>query len=249
MIYRLGLWRLWRLVVNARGSPVLRILSCHRVIDPSRALTAREREDLQRGCLSLAEFRERITFLTRHYRIESLERCAARIRAGTERGSDLLVLTFDDGFRDVFHTVYPELRIHRAPFTVFLSSSFIGNRDDVLTADQIRHMSADPLVAWGAHGVTHRRLTNLPAKEAEREVVESRHAVELWTGRPVSLFAYPDGCYSAAVRELLVKHGFLAACATGRTINQGRIDLFGLKRIPLTREPFARFVLRVAGLP
>ncbi|MCX7592013.1 MAG: polysaccharide deacetylase family protein, partial [Kiritimatiellae bacterium] len=100
----------------------------------------------------------------------------------------------------------------------------------------------------GAHGATHRALTDLSQLEAEQEILESRQAVESWTGKTVSFFAYPEGRTSPQLRAMLVKHGFSAACTTGREVNCGDFDLFELKRIPLTREPMSRFAFRLAGL-
>jgi peptidoglycan/xylan/chitin deacetylase (PgdA/CDA1 family) len=238
---------LFRAAVNARRGPVLRILCGHRVIDESAADDPDDRRDLARGCLSLAQFRARIPYLRRHYIISDLPSCVGRPGAGIEP-ANALALTFDDGYADIHRNAWPEMKRLRVPFTVFVTTGRVDRGARMLTAAQIREMAADPLVSWGAHGVSHRPLTDMPAEEALREILESRSRLEDMTGVPVRLFAYPDGKLTDELKEAVKAAGFAGACATGRDINRGTPDRLALKRIPFEGEPFARFAWRVAGL-
>lgn len=247
LLFRLGAAGHLRDSVNRRLGNPLRILSGHRVIDAAGALSERDRADLARGCLSLAELKERLVYLKRQYRLAALGDCVAAGGASAVRGA--VVLTFDDGFRDLYTHAHPLLLAERVPVTIFLTTGLVGTGAPMLNADEIREMAraGRDLVSWGAHGVTHRALTEMTLAEAEEEIVRSRREVEAMTQQPVTLFCYPDGKYNAAIQDLLRKHGFIGACATGRTLNAGALDLLALKRIPFESEPLHRFAFRVAG--
>ena len=205
-----------------------------------------DRKDLARGCLSLEEFRRRVEYLVKRHRVLRLEDYVGMVRVG-KRGAGV-VFTFDDAFRDVYVNVWPVLREMGVPFSVFLTTGWTDRDERMLTSAQIREMAADPLITWGAHGVTHGLLPGMSDAEAGREIDESKAAVEALTGRPVSLFCYPDGKYDLRTQARVRTHGFDGACATGRNMNYADADAFALQRVPFENEPFARFAFRVAGL-
>jgi len=159
-----------------------------------------------------------------------------------------VVLTFDDGFRDVFLNAHPYLLKHGLPFAVFLSTGWIGRDPLMLTPADIRTMAAEGrgLITWGAHGVTHRPLTEVSPADAEQEVLRSNTRPRN-DRRPHPPLLLPDGKYDGQIQALLAKHGFATACATGRTVNRGSAAPFALQRIPFEDEPLARFAFRLAG--
>ncbi|HEV3009399.1 MAG TPA: polysaccharide deacetylase family protein [Burkholderiales bacterium] len=62
------------------------------------------------------------------------------------------------------------------------------------------------LVTIGSHGMTHAILPYLNAREVTFEVAESRRLIEARLGRPVELFAYPNGEHSPLVVECVRQH-------------------------------------------
>ena len=248
VLCKMGAARVYRDVVNRRHGNPLRILSGHRVIDETSILTDMDRRDLARGCLTRRSFEAGVQYLSRAYRLVSLDEVVRGLNAGEPLPVNAVVLTFDDGYRDLFVHVYPFLTERRVPFTVFLTTGWIG-RPGYLGEKEIRQMAADDRsrISWGAHGVTHGDLSTMTRSEAGQEISESKQAVERLIGRTVNCFCYPDGKYSGEVKQLLSQNGFAVACATGRRLNAGRIDPFELQRIPFEKEPFWRFALRVAG--
>jgi peptidoglycan/xylan/chitin deacetylase (PgdA/CDA1 family) len=249
VLYGLGAALIYRDVVNRRHVRPLRILSAHRVIRETGPLTDRDRADLARGCLCLSDFVDRVHYLRDNYSFLSLGECLRGLKEPAALPANALVLTFDDGFEDVHRHAWPVLLVAEIPFTVFLTTGFVGRDPLMLNAAQVGEMAAQSqgLVTWGAHGVTHRPLTDLDPAAAEQEILQSRRDVEALTGSRVEVFCYPDGRYNDTIKSLLVKHGFAGACATGRALNYGTIDPFALQRIPFESEPLDRFAFRVAG--
>ncbi|WP_044191667.1 polysaccharide deacetylase family protein [Hyalangium minutum] len=230
-------------------------------------------------------------------------------RRSTKR--DLCVVTFDDGYRDVYRFAYPLLKRMGVPAIVYLPTDFIGtkrrfNHDrlfhliqvaqkrrlrpyfttlpepalklagpilsgsrpvsdaldefigehsarvvqeviqaleqelggganllpeqgDIMDWDEVRHMARDGF-EFGAHTLGHTVLTMEPAEQMEREIIESKQAIERELGTPVRDFAYCNGWYSEEVIRLLKQHGFRSGVTTEDLPNRVGGDPFTLKR-------------------
>jgi peptidoglycan/xylan/chitin deacetylase (PgdA/CDA1 family) len=108
----------------AAGGRRLLILSYHRVVEDF----ASESEQAIPGLLITARTLERHILLLRRqgYELLSLEQ-ALEVNAGLRRPRrDAAVLTFDDGYRDVYELGYPVLRRLGVPATVYLPTGYIG---------------------------------------------------------------------------------------------------------------------------
>ncbi|HWE26021.1 MAG TPA: polysaccharide deacetylase family protein, partial [Myxococcales bacterium] len=116
---------------------------------------------------------------------------------------DPIILTFDDGYQDAYTTVLPALRAREMKAAFFVVTSFVGHdeahrvvRQEEGTArryliwPEVRALAAAGMEI-GSHGLTHRRLLDLNADEARRELKDSKEQLEAVLGRPVEIFAYP----------------------------------------------------------
>ncbi len=81
----------------------------------------------------------------------------------------------------------------------------------------VRALAHHPLVAIGAHTLTHPMLAKLHANDARREMAQSRAVLEREIGRRIDHFAYPVGDpASAGAREFALAReiGFASAVTT-----------------------------------
>ena len=120
-------------------------------------------------------------------------------------------LTFDDGRASQFQT-RQMLAAHGMRATFFVNSGQIG------TAPSSSHMRLDQLRALraagheiGGHSFEHRRLTDLSAAEAYRQVCSDRVVLESLGLGPVVSFAYPYGADDATTRAIVRACGYRAA--------------------------------------
>ncbi len=66
----------------------------------------------------------------------------------------------------------------------------------------------------GAHTMTHRELPSLSPEDAEREIIDSKRWTEGMTDRPCTMFCYPKGKWTPAVRGAVERAGFRGARTT-----------------------------------
>jgi len=84
---------------------------------------------------------------------------------------------------------------------------------DFLTWEQVREMDKAG-IRFGAHTVSHCLLPRETPARRRNEIEESRRTVERETGRPCTLFCYPDGAETDAVAREVEAAGFAGALAT-----------------------------------
>ena len=156
--------------------------------------------------------------LTRAHLEELLARfsCFASVGEVLEKpAAKRIALSFDDGYANLYETVYPILKARGVPFTAFITPGLLDT-DGYLTAAQLSALARDPLVTVGSHGLTHLALKGQNAQTQTEELLGSKERLEAFTGRPVTLFAYPNGQADGTTFALLRQskaydYAFLAA--------------------------------------
>jgi peptidoglycan/xylan/chitin deacetylase (PgdA/CDA1 family) len=112
----------------------------------------------------------------------------------------------------------------------------------MLTPDMVVNLDRSG-VEIGAHTVTHPILTSLDCNSARAEIVGSKEYLEALLGKPVPMFAYPNGKvgvdYDASHISILRENGFSAAFTTAIGAITRTQDRFQLPRSrPWDRTPF-----------
>lgn len=183
-----------------------------------------------------AAFQRHLDLLAGHD-VLSLDAALDRLDAGDTSPS--VVLTFDDGFEDVYHNAWPLLRDRGLQFTIYLASAFVGETmrwegstaagtpGRGLTWDQLAEMVESGLCTVGNHTHRHVRPQDITAAELD----ECTTAVRDHVGVIPQHFTYPWGIAVPEVEPLL-RERFRSA-STGEL---GR-SLPDTDRLRLTRVP------------
>lgn len=79
--------------------------------------------------------------------------------------------------------------------------------DKTMSWDQIFQLRVGG-VTFGSHTSTHEILTSIPVEQAQVEIAGSRALIEKQIGVRCSLFSYPNGNCSQAVRDLVARAGY-----------------------------------------
>jgi peptidoglycan/xylan/chitin deacetylase (PgdA/CDA1 family) len=153
-----------------------------------------------------------------------------------------VVVTIDDGHDDSVRAS-EQLSAHGLPTTVYIATGMIGTpgRLDVAA---IRHLAELPLVELGAHSVHHVHLETLPRAVAEREIGDSRRALEDIIQRPVGSFAYPFGGFDPTIRDMVVDAGYESAAAVKGALSRPGDDPFAFARLAMLSTTTGRELAR-----
>ncbi|HEX6920787.1 MAG TPA: polysaccharide deacetylase family protein [Actinomycetes bacterium] len=148
-----------------------------------------------------------------------------------EKGSRIVIVTFDDGYADNFTNAFPLLRKHGFVATAFVVSDVVGTDHvfgwdvpkldpsigpapyQALQWDQVEEMASSG-VEIGSHTCTHPELTGVTVEQCRDEVTRSRLDIERRLGRGVVSFCYPRGMLDDNVVRAVETAGYQAAVVT-----------------------------------
>jgi peptidoglycan/xylan/chitin deacetylase (PgdA/CDA1 family) len=228
------------------GRPGLRVLFYHRVSDdPDPLAISPRRFEEQMDLLAAEGFRV----------VDVVE--AARLLGSGEPLDGVVAISFDDGYRDVAEYALPVLERRQFRATVFIATgvtdgtarfSWYARQPPVLGWSDIVALDGGSALTFEAHTVTHPNLTALAADAAEREIGDSKRALEARLGRPVTGFCYPAGLYGARERELVGRAGFEVATTCEPGANTAASDPLALRRTAIDGgDRLADFRAKLAG--
>jgi peptidoglycan/xylan/chitin deacetylase (PgdA/CDA1 family) len=222
------------LILRVRGRSLITVLAYHRVDTP----------DGDVNNVSPENFARQMAFLRSRYRVVSVAGLLKILARG--RNTDrVVVVTFDDGYRDNYLNAVPILRRFDLPACFFLSSGIVGTGRHfdhdlelagrplpVLSWDEVREM-ADLGFEIGSHTVNHARLSDCDPDLLRYEVAESKAELERHLGKPVTLFSYPFGResdYSPTAATAVKSAGYVSNFSCHGGLNSPTTDPFTLRR-------------------
>jgi peptidoglycan/xylan/chitin deacetylase (PgdA/CDA1 family) len=178
------------------------------------------------------DFARQMKWLKQHgYRTITQRELYDALFLGRRLGPKPILITFDDGYNDVFHKALPVLKRLGMRATAYVISGRTLRSDTVfLTWHLLRALERDG-VEIGSHTVGHRDLTSLSDGDALRELVQSRRAFERRLGHPVRWLAYPFGRYDSRIERLARRAGYVLAVTTEHGVVQSARRPLALRRL------------------
>jgi peptidoglycan/xylan/chitin deacetylase (PgdA/CDA1 family) len=166
----------------------------------------------------------------------------------------LIAISFDDGLTNLGTVALPIMQELGVAGTVYVPTGLIGQAYPwanagsglrIMDGDEIRAL-ADAGWEIGAHGVTHRDMSQCSYEESLAEMSESREVLERLTGAEVTSFAYPYARYSDSTERAARDAGFGAAVSYFRLARDE--DPYAFPRHPVTvQHGAASILLKVVG--
>lgn len=197
--------------------------------------------ELSRYRIPRRMFRRQLSFLAAAgFEVVPLDLVTTRLATGPSSvPASWVVLTFDDGYEDFYLNALPELEAHGFSATVFVVSDLMGRSAEWLGAGAAARLmtwaqarTALPAsITFASHSRTHPHLSQLTASLLEREVLESRRAIENQLGAAVGTFCYPHGDFDRRVRAAVCEAGYAAAFSTHVGLASPTDDRYALPRV------------------
>jgi peptidoglycan/xylan/chitin deacetylase (PgdA/CDA1 family) len=157
-----------------------------------------------------------------------------------DNGAKKILLTFDDGYEELYDLHKSELAPRGIPLHVFLVTDYVGgeNRWDLaLGRRSFRHLAWEQIVemanqgvTFGSHGASHRDLTRLQPSELAREIAGSKSVLEQYVNGRVRSFSYPFGRYDSRARTAVGEAGYEVAFSLYPPHCNEDVDLLALRR-------------------
>jgi peptidoglycan/xylan/chitin deacetylase (PgdA/CDA1 family) len=177
----------------------------------------------------------------------------------TQHPTKLVVITFDDGYRDFYRHAFPILRQYRYTATVYLPTAYISETPlqfkstDCLTWAEVQELNRHGIL-FGSHTVTHPQLRELSQIAVNEELINSKSAIEEKLGCAVDSFAYPyafpqaDIDFTTMLRDSLGRAGYQnGVCTIVGRANRKSEPLF-MERLPVNScDDPALFSAKLAG--
>jgi peptidoglycan/xylan/chitin deacetylase (PgdA/CDA1 family) len=152
-----------------------------------------------------------------------------------------IVITFDDGYRDNLTIAAPLLQLRQIPFTVFVTTNHVRQgAPGFMNPNELRELASYQNVIIGAHGLTHRPLTQCTDVELKSELNDSKRYLEDLLAKPVTALSYPFGAVDARVRAAAQRAGYEVAASTRFDINKPGRDKLMLCRTTVERDDNSR---------
>ena len=176
---------------------------------------------------------------------------------GTALPPHAVAITADDGHRSVFTEMYPILKAHRFPATLFLNPPGLDH-GSYLRWPELTEMQASGLIDCEPHTISHpdfraeraRRTPQAFAALVKRELEDSRRTLIARLGGKQDLLAWPYGIHEPDLEAAAQAAGYSAAFALGGHAAPSGGPLFAIPRYQVyDSDRGARFDAILAGTP
>ncbi len=171
-----------------------------------------------------------------------------------------ILLTFDDGFVDLYEFAFPVLMEEKIPAVVFVVSGYAGRKNewDITLGKSFTHLSWDKIkemhkygVTIGSHSHLHPDYSRSPVDLIEKDMEKSLKMISDKIGERVRYLSYPFGRIRAGEWKLAERVGYEKAfistpSVTGNPYLLGRwgvytIDTFFNLSAKIGLNKFGRF--------
>ncbi len=146
-----------------------------------------------------------------------------------------IIITFDDGYKDVYTNAFPILKKYNIKANIYIISGWINGDVYMSTAD-LKEMASSPLIEVGSHTVSHKALATLGESQIEEEVKNSQENLQEVTGQKVDVIAYPTGSFDDRVINITKKYYKYGLSTIKGKENPEKLNTYSLRRIYVYRN-------------
>ncbi|WP_394172130.1 polysaccharide deacetylase family protein [Thalassotalea litorea] len=193
--------------------------------------------------LSPEQFKKHLTYLRENeFTVIPLNQLIESLKAGKAVADKSVVITFDDGYTDIFEQAHPILKAFNYPYTLFINPGKVAkNKSGYLTWEQLQKMSEDGVLIAN-HGLHHDSLIKTPkgvsatswAAQKIDELQQSENILADKLGQSWKYFALPYGEYTADIQQTLQALGYVVFTQQSGAVGVNT-DLTAVPRFPASQ--------------
>ena len=187
----------------------------------------------------------------RGFHVVSLDALRDHLVSGKPLPRNALVLTFDDNGQGIYDNVFPLLREHRFPATLFVHTNYVGVTTSKAhnTWPELLEMQRSGLVEIQSLTANHPPdLTKLTDADVMHEFTLSAHSIQARGGHKPYAVVYPYDVYDSRIAHLAQKAGYTIAFTEDHGPVGESPSLFELHRYSLANDALFQTALDdVAG--
>lgn len=140
-----------------------------------------------------------------------------------------VVITLDDGYRDLYTAAFPILKAHGFTAVAYIVPNFVG-WPTYVTREQILEMDRDG-IEIASHTMNHANLAKMSWGGAMYELVQSKRWLEGLVGHGVVDFAYPSGQFTSQTVAAVQQAGYDTAVTEQVSLLHSRADRYTWARV------------------
>lgn len=155
------------------------------------------------------------------------------VRSYWRRASQLpakpVIITFDDGYQDLYAAAFPILASHGFSAVAYIVSGFVGTAGYV-TKDELVQMDRYG-IEIAAHTVDHADLARSSQPWMAYQLSQSKAWLEKLVGHAVPDMAYPSGKFNAVTIASVERAGYYSAVTTYLSYDHSQTDRYAWGRV------------------
>ncbi|WP_297818931.1 polysaccharide deacetylase family protein [uncultured Paraglaciecola sp.] len=161
-------------------------------------------------------FREHMQYLAEHHQVLPLKEVIETLQNKQPLSDKAVVITFDDGYKNIYNNAHPILKEFSFPYTIFINPPLIGKVSYQLDWQQVKIM-ANEGASFANHGSQHSHMLTKNKSESEESWLR-RSLLEIETaetilknnlGYSLKYFAYPYGEFDLKLKNRLKASGYI----------------------------------------
>lgn len=193
---------------SEQPSPSVAILQYHHVAEDTPAVTS----------IRPDQFAKHLQYLVDNdYTVLGIEEAHRRINQNQPIPSKAVVITFDDGYNNVYDNAADLLHQHDMPYAIFVNPQLMRETPSAYMGwAQLKELQSQGATIVN-HGQSHAHLTRRLESESQQQwrqrmrddVLGAQQEIDEQLGPQPKYFAYPYGEYNDRLQQLLSDWGFL----------------------------------------
>jgi peptidoglycan/xylan/chitin deacetylase (PgdA/CDA1 family) len=161
-------------------------------------------------------FRQHMQYLADNHKVLPLQQVIVALQNKQPLPDKTVVITFDDGYKNIYENAHPILKEFAFPYTIFVNPPLIGKVDHQLNWQQVKQMAVEN-ASFANHGKQHNHMLSKDADESpqnwlNRSMQDIEYAEKMLQqniGYSLKYFAYPYGEFDKQLKKQLSAQGYI----------------------------------------